>query len=234
MVIHTGTWLLNSQEAAKRLGVTVNRVQALIRNGQLKTIPVDSRHSMITLQSVQHMRLYQGKGGRPYSPDMAMGMLYLLNERPVEWLSIKQRYKARQRLLDIEAEAMIRKLRNRALVKDYWAIDANVQRIRTAIRESGSCADIRDKLELLPTEYPEGYVTAKELAQIVTMYRLKETSTEKKIRLHIFEELPPNSAPMPVSVCAADLAESSDIREQTAGIAYLRELLARYQKEHDE
>lgn len=231
MVVHTDERLLTSAEAAARLGVTQNRVQAMVRQGRLRAVRIDSRRSLIPLQSVKDARRYAGHRGRPYAEGTAMAMLFLLSGERAEWLTVQQAYRVRCQLSQSNADALVRGIRGRAVVHEYQASVSAAEAIGKRIRQSASESAIRKSLQLMEPEVSEGYVTLEELTQLERLYRMNADLKPVRVRLHVSDYARFwNGSAMPRAFCAVDLAESSDIREQAAGMRLIAQLLDGYQR----
>lgn len=231
MAVHTDERLLTSAEAAARLGVTQNRVQAMVRQGRLRAVHIDSRRLLIPLQSVKDARRYAGHRGRPYAEGTAMAMLFLLSGERAEWLTAQQAYRIRGQLSRSSADALVRGIRGRAIVHEYQASVRVAEAISKRIRQSASSQVIRKSLQLMESEVSEGYVTLEELSQLERLHRMNADLKPVRVRLHVSDYARFwNGSAMPRAFCAADLAESSDIREQAAGMRLITQLLDDYQR----
>lgn len=232
MVIHTDERLLTTTEVAKRLGVSPSRVQAMIRNGQLRSAPIDSRRNLVPLQSVSQAKPYRKHSGRPFAKDTAIAILYMLSGKQVTWLTKQQRYRIRRQLAQADVATLIRNLRNRGIVLEYQSSPSVAEEIRGDIRESASRTKIRNQLQLMDAPVTEGYITACKLPDITRQYRLNPDLKPIRIRLHICDHIDDSSGPMPEAFSAIDLAESADVRERIAGTNLMTGLLNQYRKEH--
>lgn len=232
MVIHTDERLLTTAEVAKRLGLSSSRIQAMIRNGQLRSIPVNSRQNLVPLQSVSQAKLYRKHSGRPYAEDTAIAILYMLSGKQVSWLTKQHRYRIRRQLAQADAATLIRNLRNRATVLEYQSSPSAAEAIRYDIRESASVTKTRNQLQLMDAQVVEGYITARKLPDVTRKYRLNPDLKPIRVRLHICDHIDNSSGPLPEAFSAIDLAESTDIRERIAGTNLITDLLNQYRKEH--
>lgn len=231
MAVQTDERLFTPAEVADRLGVSVNRVQAMVRNGQLQSVPVNSRIRLIPLRSMLHARTYIGHSGRPYAERTSIAALYVLSGAPVNWLTRQQNYRMKQQLAKTDVDTLIRNLRNRGTVREYQASDKIVATVRNSMQESASSPDIRQQLQLMATNTAEGYITPEDLENIAHQYRLNSDLKPIKIRFHVSRYINQQDETLPAAFAAIDLAESTDIRERIAGRNALAELLSTYQKE---
>ncbi|MBT1161660.1 hypothetical protein JS541_07400 [Bifidobacterium sp. SO1] len=116
---------------------------------------------------------------------------------------------------------------------EYWCRDSNLTKVETLIRPSAATGALATSFQLTATDVVEGYVTADALDDVIRQCRLKQGATPVRVRLHVVDSLPAGEGPMPLGVCAADLAESNDPRECRAGLETLQQLIDDYHcKEH--
>ncbi|MBW3079671.1 helix-turn-helix domain-containing protein [Bifidobacterium simiiventris] len=231
MAVQTDERLFTPAEVADRLGVSVNRVQAMVRAGQLQSVPVNSRIRLIPLRSMLHARAYIGHSGRPYAERTSIAVLYTLSGSHINWLTKQQNYRMRRQLAGTDVDTLIRNLRNRGIVREYQASDKVVAAVRNSIQESASSPDIRQQLQLMATDMAEGYITPEGLRSIERQYRLNNDLKPTKIRFHVSQYINQQNGTSLTAFAAIDLAESTDIRERIAGRNALAELLSAYQKE---
>ncbi|KFI93799.1 hypothetical protein BISA_1621 [Bifidobacterium saguini DSM 23967] len=156
---------------------------------------------------------------------MAFGALYMLSGLDAPWLGRQQRYRLKGYLRRTDAESLIRLTRQRATMVEYWCRDSNLAKVETLIRPSAATGALADSFQLTATDAVEGYVPAVALDDIVRQCRLKEGVTPVRVRLRITDNLPFGEGPMPLAVCAADLAESNDPRERRAGLETLQQMI---------
>lgn len=234
MAIRTNRTLLTRREAARRLGVSERRVSALRAAGRLESLSAGGG-SLVTEDSVRRQSQWQGADGRPYSPDMAFGALYMLSGLDAPWLGRQQRYRLKGYLRQMDAENLTRLTRRRAMMVEYWCRDSNLAKVETLIRPSAATGILAGMFQLTVTDVVEGYIAADALDDIVRQCRLKQGVTPVRVRLHVTDNLPAGEGSMPLGVCAADLAESNDPRERRAGLETLQQLIDdHHRKEHQE
>lgn len=236
------TRMLNTDEAARRLHVSRRRVQELVKSGELKAIATDGRSMLITADSVLRASAVQGHSGRPLSSSTAMAALFLISGKPVTWLNPQQRYRIRRLLTNVDPSDLLYRVHRRAVMREFWCPEAYLDDVSGRIRLSGCYAVVAPVFQLQPSNIVEGYVDEALLNVLVSRFHLKEDSAPVRLRLHVLARFPdmPNPSmekgdqaddvetvlnPMPLAVCAADLAESTDPRERSAGLAMLGRLL---------
>lgn len=234
VTIRTNRTLLTRREAALRLGVSERRVSALRAAGRLESLSAGGG-SLVTEDSVRRQSQWQGADGRPYSPDMAFGALYMLSGLDAPWLGRQQRYRLKGYLRQMDAENLTRLTRRRAMMVEYWCRDSNLAKVKALIRPSAATGILAGMFQLTVTDVVEGYIAADALDDAVRQCRLKQGTTPVRVRLHVADSLPAGERTMSLGVCAADLAESNDPRERRAGLETLQQLIDdHHRKEHQE
>ncbi|MEE8667549.1 MAG: helix-turn-helix domain-containing protein [Bifidobacterium mongoliense] len=236
MAIHTNRTLLTQQEAAKALGVGVRRITDLRRAGDLDSLHGEAGRYLIVADSVRRYALVAGRGGRPYSPQMAFAALYLISGEPVPWLDAQRRYRLKRYLRETETADLVRLTRRRAQTREYWCRDSLMDKVRESIRISGATGRLADLFHLAPGTIVEGYADVPTAKQVIHDCRLRLGGEPTGVRLRTAVALPAHdgndgSPAMPLGVCAADLAESDDPRERRAGVETLGRLLAAFKDE---
>ena len=211
-----------------RLDVSERRIVALCHAGELETFTLDSGAILIAEDSVRRQMRWRGKDGRPYAPDMAFAALYLLSGNAVPWIGRQQRYRLNNYLRATDAENLTRLTRRRAQVAEYWCRDSMLDSVATIVRPSAATGALAESFHLVPLNVVEGYIRYGDWKDIVRKCRLRREATPIKVRLHVSEALPDGDGPMPIGVCAADLAESLNPRERRAGLETLDRLIAEF------
>lgn len=234
MVLDYEGTLLNTRDAAERLGVSASRVRSLAKNGCLKTVRY-GRNIYMTETSVERYAGLNRKQGRLFSPRIAFAALYLISDREADWLTASERYRLRKLLAGLDASRLMTLCDRRAEVRDYWCMDVRLRQVAGRIRLSAASGDIAHEFGLVETGNVEGYVTRDIADGLVSDNRLVEDSNPTNVRLHIIDGwMAEDTGDMPVGVCAADLASSNDIREKYAGLEKLENLLNGFKRSEQE
>lgn len=236
MSIRLNQTMVTTAEAARRLSVSQRRVQQMVADGTLESVPSDARSYLIPVPALRRTRLRSGKVGRPYSPSHALASLYLLSGLPAPWIAAQQRYRIKNSLLNTKtAEELVHRACNRARTQGYWCTAHHLDELLHSLALSGISSPYRDSFQLFESTSVEGYLSESDLAELVRRYRLDSDAPTTNVQLHIVEpsvwEKMRAAADVPLAVCAADLAESVDLRESRAGLSMLEELLLQYQSE---
>ena len=228
MAISISSTLLTTKETALRLGLSERRVYALCAAGELDALTIASKGTLITFESVQRYAQWGGSDGRPYSQAVALGILYLISGEDAPWISSQQRYRLNGYLNSIDAAGLATRCRRRAKATDYWCRDSMLANLAQHVRITAGTGELASAFGLSTNRRVEGYVTGDDAERIIRDHRLKKALGRDSVRLRIAEFLPTGEGSMPLGVCAADLAESTDPREQRAGLDKLDALISAF------
>lgn len=216
--------VLEVGEAARILGVSPRQVQHLVAAGSITPIA----RGVVDAQSVDLLVARRGVSHRrPWAPETAWAAVSVLSGGDAGWLGGPQRSRLRSRLYDFDAERLVERSRARAVVTRYRAHPSAKKRLRKRIVTTDSADEL---LGLADSSKVDGYVAASELGDVVQEFGLlRDDSGEVTLRattmpLNVVADLAASST----TLAALDLAESLDIREQTAGLARLTRALEEY------
>jgi len=219
---------MTTTAAAQRLGVSQRQVQRLIEAGELPATRTAGDAWVVDALALNAMARTRPARGRPWSPATAWAALWRLSGLEVDWLDRRTMRRLDDRLAPIDAEELVHATRRRAVVHRYRAsesflTDLDALVIRTGVRAmelsrfgmdqdlgrvDGYCTSVAaDRLarDFHLIEDPQGSVTLRVVAMPTTIIEGRDV--------------------MPVAVIAADVAESLEIRERSAGLHVLRDLL---------
>ncbi|MFR0589663.1 hypothetical protein ACLUWX_06855 [Bifidobacterium apri] len=160
-----------------------------------------------------------------------MGALFLISDEPAEWLTPQQRYRLKRYILGADAQSLVSRVRDRARTLDLFAAPPALDAVRENIHISGACEQHAEQFMLIPQKILDGYTSETTFRQLLRHHPLMEDHSTTTLRLHLTDCLPQRPEPMPIGVCAADLAVSADPRESQAGLHMIDKLLAIYRKE---
>ncbi|MGL5930958.1 MAG: helix-turn-helix domain-containing protein [Dermatophilaceae bacterium] len=221
-------------DAAKRLGVHVQRVHQRIADGSLPAEKV-GRHWVIDEHDVS--RLDKRPGGRPPSARSAWNVIAVADEANSLDLPAGQRAAAEQWLRrlqisaahapDGEAVAELRRLlRNRADRHGYHASPRDLPdlRVDSRVRLSG----ISDpESRIASADVVEGYIVAAELADVVAEYLLVPVDGDAaNVVVHVYHTDAVREAVLRrpnTLLVAADLAEHHGPRESARALELVRQ-----------
>lgn len=221
--------LLTAQEVAAELGVSRQRVFALSDAGVLDAMP-NGNQTMFAKSSVSRYRRTMRRAGRPFSERMAFAALYIISSEPAQWLSPSERCRVRSRLGALDAPTLLDLCRNRSGVRGFWCRGSRLDGVLDRIRPSAGTGELAGDFGLTMSDRVEGYVSEAAVESIVKANRLRKDFEPHNVVLHVPVFLPEGHGPMPLGVCAADLAESEDERERSAGLEKLEELIAGFRR----
>lgn len=228
MSIYSDDALFTVAETAVKLGISESRVRKLCEQGILDA-QHEGRSIFIGARSIWAYKQSTRKSGRPFSESNALAALTMVSGIRPDWISPKTRYRIRNILMRVDAEELLALCRKRAEPHRYWCSESRLQEVLRNVRMSSGTGVLADEFGLVRVSDIEGYVSQDELDRLVKENRLREKWNRSNVLLHVTEHtLDPADGPMPIGVCAADLAESLAIREKYAGLEKLDALLRRF------
>ena len=178
---------LPAADAARSLGLSLQRVRALVAEGELPGQKVAGR--WFVDRSAVERRVRDPKlSGRPYSPSHAWGLIALAEGENPKWLDSSNRSRLRRLLREQDFQDILpslarrgRRLELRAHASDLPRIEAEPDVVR-----SGVSAASEHRLEILAPGVFEAYIPARRLSQLERRYRLKPSSDANLI-LHVVD-----------------------------------------------
>lgn len=217
---------LTVEDAAAQLGVTPHRIRSLVRQGEIEMIRPSERMLLIDAVSFELYKRVAHAAGRPYSPEMAFGVLWLLSGRDPVWLDYHQKRRCVSALKMQDAEKLMRLCRKRArtirlrMPASYFPVAAEF-----LVASGAGAIDAYDFDLTKRADVMEGYASEREYEDLVhECYAVSDPNGN--LIVHVVEDLPENPGDMmPEAVVALDLAESLDARQHEVGIKKLKELL---------
>lgn len=208
-------------EAAERLGLSTRRVQHLVASGDLQQVA----RGVIDATSVE--RLIAVRGGshaRAWSEPTAWGAVALLSAANAGWMGDRQRARLKARLRGLSAVDLVERARGRAVVTRYRAHSSAGKYL---LAELVHPVDVASRLGLAETPAIDGYLSAGEMAGVVSRHGLirdddgRATLRATTMDLDVVRDLFHDD----VVLAALDLAESLDLRERRAGLDALDRVL---------
>lgn len=253
MSIFVNDTLLTREEAAAKLAVSTQRVSALCSNHLLTAYTFGSRKILISLDSVNRYKQQNSKSGRAYAPSLAFAALFMLSGCEVSWINRQQKYRIEAYLRSISPQDLVNRSKNRAKTMEYWCRKSRLAELSKHLILSAATGNMHTQFQLTQVDKIEGYISSNNLGDLINKLHLKKSedgadSSIINVRLRVIEDsevfyfIRQNSSSritegtqessvksfMPIAVCAADLAESFDVRERQAGLNKLSELLTTY------
>lgn len=254
MPIFVDDTLLTREETATLLGVSAQRVSALCAKGLLTAYTFGRRQIFIALDSVKRYKQCRSQNGRAYEPSLSFAALFMLSGYEVSWINKQQKDRIRAYLCATHAQELVNRTKTRANMVEYWCRATRLADLSEHLMLSAATGEMSSQFQLTcDINKVEGYINKRNVELLIRKFHLKSREegayssiTNVKLRIvqdssifecikskdyfNIAENLKATGADvcMPIAVCAADLAESLDVRERNAGLNKLTELLEQY------
>lgn len=214
--------------AAERLGVSQRQVQRLIESGELPATRTAGDAWVVDALTVNAMARTRPARGRPWSPATAWAALWRVSGLEVDWLDRRTTRRLDDRLASIDAEELVHATRRRAVIRPYRASESFLADIDALVIRTGARA-MEPSLFGMERDLGrvDGYCTSEVATRLARDFHLAE---DPRGNATLRVAAAPSSIlegrdTMPVVVIAADLAESLEVRERSAGFRVLEELL---------
>lgn len=202
-------------DAARRLGVSEQRVRAMISAGAIEAEKVAGAW-WIPAQSLARAIAANHRGGRPFSASSAWALLLIGSGERVEWVSPKVRWRVSVALGAQGLAAAFGKLGNRAVRHAFVAHPAELPRLANngELMLGGVSAAAEYRLGLQGGEEVEAYVAAGILERVVKRHGLGRDGESNAVLRAVPDNLwPVLCRPIaPIGAVLADLSEHSDPR----------------------
>jgi excisionase family DNA binding protein len=219
---------MTTAEAADRLRVSQRQVQRMIATRELPANRTAGNAWMVDALAINAMTRTRPSRGRPWSVTTAWAALWRLSGLEEEWLDRRTASRLAERLASVDAEALLHATRRRAVVHHFRASESFFEELNAAVIRSGASA-------MTPTTFEmerdltriEGYCDDDALSDLVRRYHLVDDA-HGNVTLRAAPLLTlglDDRSEMPTAVVAADLAESLEVRERSAGLRVLEGLL---------
>jgi excisionase family DNA binding protein len=219
---------MTTATAADRLGVSQRQVERLIASGDLPASRTAGDAWVVDALALHALARTRPARGRPWSAGTAWAALWHLSGLEAEWLDRRSARRLVERLGSLDADSLVHACRRRAATRHYRVSDSYIGDLRAAVVRSGTSATSAGTLGIgADAARVDGYCDEGAVAQL-------------EARFHLLEDIRGNAtlrvAPLgrlrigdrqevPVAVVAADLAESIEVRERSAGLRVLESLL---------
>ena len=166
----------------------------------------------------------------PTTPDHTSGWaaLWRLSGLEVDWLDRRSSSRLVGRLASLDAEGLLQAARRRATVHHFRASDSFLEALTAVVVRTGTSAMTSSTFGMAgDTTHVDGYCDEGALSGLVREFHLVEDARGNvTLRTAPLGALPiGNRDEMPRAVVAADLAESLELRERSAGLRVLEGLL---------
>jgi len=212
---------------AGRLGVTQRRANQIVASGQIVARRTDSGAWLVDVDSADaYMRTRRTTRG--ISTDAAWALLFMLSNRPVDWIGESTRARLRRRIRAHHAELLAKEVAARTHTYRYRA--ANLTLAGDGLIFTGRSAVEALDTDLLPDRGRlYGYVPADSTVDAWANDHFMVPDAAGTVFLFA-NTIPAVGADggLPNAVVAADLAISADAREREAGVEALEEMRVRW------
>lgn len=228
-----GNGTITVSEAAERLGVTAQRVRALLAEGQLAGRRAGGGW-LVQASSVAERELEKLRG-RPIAANTAWALIAALSRvgAPSAVSDRRLRFRVYKLVESMPEPATAPErwamcLASRHMVRRLWAHPGVMDRLRHDARISAGgfeAVQTQDGLTGRDDRW-DLYVNARDINAVVADYRLSDDRTGH-VLLHAIpagvrdELLPPGGAPVPEAAGAADLLDENDPRARHAAVELL-------------
>lgn len=226
----SGATLYSTREAAAQLGVSTRRVRELAARGVLDSVG-DGFRLYVTGDSIRRFQTGGRRAGRPFSPRVSFAALYMICGEEAVWLSASERSRLKRRLVSFDVPRLLESCRGRAHVREFWCRENRLGLVLRTIRATAATGDFADGFGLTGGGTVEGYIPDEVLRGLIGQARLRSDFRPVNVRLRVASFMPPGEGDMPLGVCAADLAGSSDVRERAAGELEVGRMLERFKRD---
>jgi excisionase family DNA binding protein len=219
---------MSTSEAARRLGVSRREVQRLVRSGDLAATRTVGDAYLIDPLAANARARADVERGRPWSPEVAWGALWLLSDLEVPWLDYHQRRRLDQRLALITVDRLLAATRRRATVAQYRGGPLALEKVRASLILTGASAPEGLHTELVPADSRvDGYCDERQARALVSRWQLTpDPEGAIVVRTTTLRDVLERKGAMPPGVVAADLGGSYDVRERAAGRRELERMLS--------
>ena len=214
---------MSAADAAKALGVSLERVRQLIRDGRLDARQVSGRW-LVDPNSVDRLAHEQRRAGRPWAATRAWGLLALAAGRDVSWLAPAEIRRLRDVLADRNIGEVASQLRRRA-DRHPWYVHPGL--IEDLLAEDGVVVGgARASGQLRDSGPVDVYIASDVLERLVNRYVPDQSAAEPNLIARIVQGLWPfahGERTVWPDVAAVDLLErGSDDRARQVAHELLR------------
>lgn len=215
-----------ASEAARLLGLSLQRVRALVANGELPGQKVAGRW-FVDRSAVERRLRIPRLAGRPYSSRQAWGLIAMAEGGSPGWLDATNRSRLRRLLRENRLEDIVPSLARRARRLELHAHPSDVPRIEEepGLIRSGVSAASEHRFEIVAPGVLEAYVPAKRLASLERRYHL-QPSADPNVILHVVDGLWPFESDQRVAPRLAAVLDLLDDRDERSRRAAQRALQA--------
>lgn len=219
--------LLPVADAARELGVSQQRVRAMIAAGEMAAEKAAGAW-WISPSAVARISRAQRDSGRPLASASAWALLLAASGVPIPWASAQQRWRVSSALDEGSLESSFGKLRRRAERREFQAHPGELARMRKRreLMLGGVSASGELRLGLRGDEEFEAYVAESDLEAVVRRHGLAGGGEMNVVLRAVPDQLWGSVADVvaPLAAVLADLAEHPDPRARRVARDRARQL----------
>jgi hypothetical protein len=217
---------MSSREAAERLGVSQRQVQRLIAVGSLSGSWGVGHALVVDPLSVSAFQRREGRRGRPWSPPVTWGALWMLSGLDAPWLTDSQRSRTIARLRTITPAHLVGATRQRAVVVRYRGGKSALDHAPESLVFTGASAGTTGPTRLSGASAVDAYCRAATERDFSRRYGLLlDRAGQIILRIPSLDRVLDDRLEMPLAVVGVDLASSFEARERAVGLEILSGLL---------
>lgn len=223
-----------------QLSVSIQTVHRLAAEGELETMEGSGSRLLVTSASLRRSMQHTKNAGRPYSPQLALGMLHMLSGEETPWMNHRQRCRIEAFLSSATAEEIAWATRKRARTERLWVVEVALERIAShLILGAATGPSLSRTFGLADGKQVEGYVSAAGWERIEREFHPQQADGDDNLVVHVVDDEVAQAAQredrrvMPLAVCAIDLMDSLNPRERGAGLRTVEQLLRKWRGSHE-
>ena len=231
-IMDFGGWM-TAAEAAGLLGLSRQRIHALIASGDLDAVAINPRTTIVSDESVRRLSRARRPQGRPFGLAAAFGVLLELSGAASCSLNARQKRSVRNFLAQADADSVAAKCRRRCEVRRGRLHSAAFSYIGPGFKKAGLSMLDAYAFDATPKQGEGEYYCSPEAFDAMAADLLFDEAPDGNAIFHVCDmrRLENVAGEMPVAFCALDLLESDDPRLHHAGESKLESLIERWRRE---
>lgn len=210
---------VTTADAARRLGLSQERVSQMLRSGELGGRRISARGWLVDLASVGERARIATDGGRPWSERRARSVIDALSSGEATDARTRELIRA------TETDVLWRRLAQSVTVRRFTARHADVAR-EALVLTGASAIDVLGERLVGQSDTVHGYVREGELDDLIDDAGLVENA-DGGVAIHAFRSGDPSwiaCETAPRALVAADCARAAASRVRSVGVRALDEM----------
>ena len=219
---------MTTSEAAELLGVSRQETRRLARAGDILVVERVGQAMLLDAASVQRAAAQSRIRGRLWEQHTTWAAIDLLNGGTGAWLSYAARSRLKAKLRHMSSKEFSYLASHRARAHTFRASGSYLAEIQQALVTSGVSDTQRTDADFAlaaSSDQVEGYTDAAGLAEITDAFDLV-ADTAGNVIVHEARFTDGLAAGSSAALTALDLSDSLNVRERSAGLRVLDQLLA--------